>query len=268
VSTANAIFAIYGADPDASLLGSESGKSRTADRDEAGEATLGSRLMAGLFDVALYVLAVALLAAVLGQFDAYHPRWMFKSPALTVTEPWQGGWTTKGVGALVATQALLIALFVGQTFLATTRGRSIGKYIFGLRIERLDGGVMDFAHGALRRSWPFIAVPLVVALGLARPISLRGFLLNVPTVMSVALIAVTMVAAMIPLFAGQSRALHDRLSGTRVVTTSRWQMPDIQLRTEDGIDPVVGRQVLAVAVLMLAWSLIYWWVEGHYTIFG
>jgi uncharacterized RDD family membrane protein YckC len=271
VAIADTLFAIYGADPDVTLCGEplkDPPQKEAASSTAKGEVSLRDRLLAGALDVGLYAVAIVLCAAVLGQFDGYHPRWMFKSPLRVVTEPWQGGWTTKGVGALVAVQALVIGLFVGQSFLASTRGRSIGKYVLGLQVERLDGAPMDFCHGALRRSWLILAVPLLTALAMARPLSLRGFLLNVPTLVSVGIVTGVMVAIMLPLLAGKSRAIHDQLSATRVVTAPAWRSANIQLLSERGVDPIVRRQVLVVLSLMALWCVVYWGVATNPGVFS
>jgi hypothetical protein len=122
---------------------------------------------------------------------------------------------------------------------------------------------MNFSHGALRRSWLIIAVPLLTALAMARPLTLRGFLLNVPTLVSVGIVAGVLVAIMLPLLAGKSRAILDHLSATRVVTAPTWRPANIQLLSERGVDPILRRQVLVVLSLMALWCVVYWLVTTN-----
>jgi uncharacterized RDD family membrane protein YckC len=85
-----------------------------------------------------------------------------------------------------------------QTALISTRGQSIGKYVFGLRIVSLDGARVGFVRGVLLRSWP---------VQLASQIPAVGWLLAVGDALSV--------------FRPSYRCLHDDLAGTNVVEIAR-----------------------------------------------
>lgn len=106
-----------------------------------------------------------------------------------VARPLGGGART--AGSSVETFGLIIALvvlLVNFGVLAVWRGQTLGKWATGLRLERRDGGQLDWWRVLLRH---FVGYPVsLLTLGL-------GFL----------------VAA----FNAQGRALHDLIAGTIVV---------------------------------------------------
>jgi uncharacterized RDD family membrane protein YckC len=274
VGVADAIFAERGAGGGASLFGDSEaadahGRGHLAAGGDADEEVDGEeqivpvplRLKAGALDLALYVLAVLVLVAVLGKFESFHPPVLFNSPDITVTEPWQGGWTTKGFGALVAATSFLLGLFTAQGYLGATRGQSIGKQLWGMRVVRVDGRPVDFWHGLLFRTWLLGLVPLVVAAVTARPFGAYAFFTNIPrwTTAAVA-VAMVAVAAVSVALSRQQRGLHDIVAGTKVVATEPWRLPSIQLGTTgDGVDPLAFKRLsrvgLLLAVLVFAYAL-------------
>jgi uncharacterized RDD family membrane protein YckC len=106
-----------------------------------------------------------------------------------VARPFGGGARTAGSG--VETFGLIIALVVlalNFGLLAVWRGQTLGKWATGLRIERKDGGPLEWWRVLLRH---FAGYPLsLLTLGI-------GFL--------------------IAAFNGQGRTLHDFIAGTIVV---------------------------------------------------
>ncbi len=234
VATADAITAERGAQGGPSLFGDEEAAEATAAeakrrrrarakaaQAEPPRADRGLRIRAAAVDWALYLLAAAVLYAVLrlggtGLRDLW-----------TVTEfahgdgPWQGGWTTKGFGALVVAEALLVGLFAYQTYLAARQGRSIGKLVFGAKVVRLNGEPVHFLRGVLLRTWLVAAVPLVLALVLARPLAVQPFLANLtrPWLLGVAAALVLLDVAL--LLVGEGRCGHDIVAGTKVVRADK-----------------------------------------------
>jgi len=102
-----------------------------------------------------------------------------------------GGGDARWAGASVLTLGYLLALAAGVlnfVVLASWTGRTLGKWVTNLRIERRDGTEMSLARAALRH---LVGYPLTLAtLGL-------GFLLAA--------------------FNREGRALHDLIAGTTVV---------------------------------------------------
>jgi uncharacterized RDD family membrane protein YckC len=271
VGVADAIFAERGAGGGDSLFGDSEGPEARAlegrsDRDEDEEddeepVSVPLRLKAGALDMSLYVLAALILVAVLGRFESLHPAVLFNSPDITANEPWQGGWTTKGFGALVAAEAFLLGLFTIQSYLGAARGQSIGKRLWGMRVVRKDGGPVDFWRGLLFRTWLLGLLPLVVAAIMARPFGARAFFANIPrwTTAGVA-VAMVALAAVSLAMSSQQRGLHDLVAGTKVVAAERWRLPSIQLGTTgEGVDPLafkrLGRIGLLLAALVVAYAI-------------
>jgi len=222
-------------------------------------ARLDLRLMAGAIDWLLYGFGALAIAAMLGVFDAFHPPALFNSPDFDVTEAWQGGWRTKGFGAFVAAETLLVLLFAYQGYLAAHHGQSIGKRLVGLRMVRTDGGPMNFFRGVLLRSWLLGAIPLVVA-GLmtirAGAFTARSFFETIPRMTTAAVGAgvLALVCASLILSASR-RGLHDRLSGIQVVTAPRLRLGTIQLGVAQA-DPVVTRRLKQGLAVILVFVVI------------
>ena len=206
------------------------------------------RLAAGAIDMALYALGVFCVALTLGTFGWFHPSELFNSPDLVVDQPWQGGWTTKGFGAFVAAETLLVGTFAYQTWLATREGQSIGKLLLGARVVRTDGSAVDFLRGVLLRSWTLGALPLVAAgIFAARSeagYSARTFFEAIPTVpvLGVGLVALG-IGTMSFATAKDRRGVHDRIAGTKVVAAERFALEPIQLGVK-GTDPLVVQRLL------------------------
>ncbi len=270
LGVADAIFAERGAGGGESLFGEggAAGPKASSRHDERGGDEEGAedepvptplRLKAGALDMALYILAIFALVAVLGKFESFHPAVLFNSPDLVVNEPWQGGWTTKGFGALVAAESLLVGLFVLQAYMAATRGQSIGKRLWGMRVVRVDGTPVRFWRGLLLRSWLLGLVPLVVAGVLARPFGAREFFLAIPRWPTLAVAAaVVALAAGTLAMSREQRGVHDWVAGTKVVGAERWQLPSIQLGTAgDGVDPLAFKRISRVGLLLAALVFAY-----------
>jgi uncharacterized RDD family membrane protein YckC len=279
VGAADAVFAergassesLYGPEPaaakkpaktDAEVVSKRGyrGKPEEAREKPAAIASAKLRLEAAAVDLGLYLVASALVAAMLGAFASFHPAVFFSSPDLTVDEPWMGGWTTKGFGAFTAAECLLIGLFSWQSYLGA-RGRSIGKLLFGARVVQLDGSAVDFQRGVVRRTWLLAALPLLSAAVRARPFSARSFFLAIPHwTTAVAALLVLAVAVASALRDPERRGVHDRIAGTKVVDAEPFALPTVQLGMA-GLDPVVLRRLLgigAITVVYLAVNLIGW----------
>jgi len=230
------------------------------DRVETELAPAVLRLQAGAIDVALYALGIFCVALTLGAFAWFHPNALFNSPDLHVDQPWQGGWSTKGFGAFVAAETLLVGTFVYQSWLATHDGQSVGMKLLGARIVRLDGGSVNFVHGVLLRTWALGVLPLVAAAIFAARspsgYSARTFFEAIPTVpvIGVALVALA-IGTVSMAMAKDGRGVHDRLAGTKVVTAERFALEPIQLGVK-GTDPLVLQRLMwggaVIAVLVVA----------------
>jgi uncharacterized RDD family membrane protein YckC len=143
-------------------------------------------------------------------------------PADPLDGAWQGGWTTKGFGALVAAECLLVGLFAYQTYLAARRGESIGKRLFGARIIGQGGERLSFWRAVLLRTWLIAAIPLAVGAVLTQPFDMMAYLKGLfeGRIVLVALGAVLLDLA--PLFVGSGRrALHDHIARTQVVAAPK-----------------------------------------------
>ncbi len=262
VAVADGLFAAYGASND-SLFG-EPDKTRAAARersDAPGEiAPQEDRILAGAIDFGLYGLAVFLLALVNGSFESIHPMVLFNNADTVVSQPWQGGFTTKGMGAFTAALGFLVGLFAYQSYLAAHHGRSIGKWYVGLRIVRTGGGPVGFVHGVLLRSWLFGAVVLAVAAALTRPFASGAFFLRVATFTPLAVGAglVALCVATLTRDRDEHRGLHDRLADTKVVEAERLRVPSIQLAAGRGMDPVVAAQVRHVAAVAAIFTIVHY----------
>jgi uncharacterized RDD family membrane protein YckC len=232
VGAADALFAERGAGGGPTLFGDEDApkkKKRPKARPEISEelAPMSARLSAGVLDAALYAVAIALLIGVLalregGWATVSVTSLLGPPPADPLDGAWQGGWTTKGFGALVAAECLLVGLFVYQTYLAARRGESIGKRLFGARVIGQGGEPVSFGRAVLLRTWLIAAIPLAVGAVLTRPFDTRIYLMGLFEA-RIALIALGAVLLdLAPLFMGAGRrALHDYIARTRVVAAPK-----------------------------------------------
>jgi uncharacterized RDD family membrane protein YckC len=242
------------------------------DEVELEPAPAGTRTQAAVLDLALYAIGGLLLAAVLGAIPSFHPAVLFNSPDLVIEEPWQGGWTTKGFGAICAVLGYLLGLVALQAHLATRSGQSLGKVLFGLRTVRLDGSPVGFWRGVALRSWLFAAIPLAVAAAMARPSSARAFFAAVPTLIPAAVAgAVLVVLALTTLATKAQRGLHDLLAGTRVVRAVPFHLEPVQLGLA-GLDPIVMRRLSWGAAIFIGFVVLNvfsyeylnaWFLEVH-----
>ncbi|HHH31238.1 MAG TPA: RDD family protein [Polyangiaceae bacterium] len=235
-------------------------KGQHVEKDSPELAPAQLRLAAGAIDMALYGLGIFCVALTLGAFAWFHPSELFNSPDLVVDQPWQGGWTTKGFGAFVAAETLLVGTFAYQTWLATHDGQSIGKLLLGARVVRTDDRPVDFLRGVLLRTWTLGALPLVAAAIFAARseagYSARTFFEAIVTVpvFGVTLLALGIGTVSVAM-AKDRRGLHDRIAGTKVVAAERFALEPIQLGVK-GTDPIVVQRLIwggaLIGVLILA----------------
>jgi len=224
---------------------------RKATASEVAEGEIAApnlRLRAGAIDLALYGVAAFCVAVTNGSFASFHPIALFNNPDVVVAEPWQGGFTTKGIGALTAALLLLVGLFVYQAYLAANHGRSIGKWLVGLRLVREDDGAVDFVHAVLLRSWLPAAAVLALAGFLTRPFSTGAMFARVLTYGPLALAAGLVALGVATLSRDRDfRGFHDKLAGTKVVEAEPVRVIGLQLAATRGMDPVLFGQVLRAA---------------------
>jgi uncharacterized RDD family membrane protein YckC len=227
VDAADAIFAKRGAGRAPSLFGTAgSGTAPAAERRRAEKppaaATIGAR--AAAFGVDLLLLAVAvgvLIGAIALREEGLEGLPGFPiAPKDEFDGAWQAGWNTKGVGALVAAEAVLVGLLVLQSYFAARRGQTLGMRLFGVKAVRLDGRPVDFLRGVLLRGWLIAAIPLGVAAALTRPFRFGAFLTNLVDTKVLLAAAAAIVLDVVLMFVTENRrALHDYVAGTKVVAT-------------------------------------------------
>lgn len=213
------------------------------------------RIQAGVVDFGLFGLGVFFLALTLGTFESFHPPTLFQSPDLHPTEPWQGGWTTKGFGAFVASEAFLVGGLFLQLYLASRRGATLGKLLVGLRVVASGGERLGFGRVCLR-NLGLVLVPLAVAIITAeRPLSVRGVLLAIPTLpVALALAAIVIVGVALIY---QGKPLHDQIAKSQVVRVAPWRFDHVQLGLAEGaLDPVVMGRILRIGGSMVAFGLL------------
>jgi uncharacterized RDD family membrane protein YckC len=153
------------------------------------------------------------------------------------------------MGSFIAAESLLIGLFAYQSY-AGTHGRSIGMHLLGLRVVGQDGASPGFLRGVVMRRWVHAALPLLVALVLARPFGARAFferLLSWPVALA-CVVVLGVSGAMV--MSRDGTGIHDRISKTRAVLAERWRLPAVQLGTEDGDSVAVVRIMWASGLLI------------------
>lgn len=278
VATADALFARHGSSH-ASLLGdgtrlgsnTESPESRVRETRRAASAldvaegeiaAPALRLKAALVDALLYGVAAFFVALTNGCFNSFHPLALFNNPDVVVTEPWQGGFTTKGIGAFTAALGLLVGLFAYQTYQAATHGRSIGKSLVGLRIVRTDDRPVDFLHAVLLRQWLSGAAVIAVAAFLTKPFSSGAMFARLLTTGPLALGAGLVALGITTLARDRDqRGFHDKFADTKVVEASVAAVPGIQLAATKGMDPIAFGQAMSVVglalLLLVALGVVY-----------
>lgn len=265
VDIADAIFAEHGASS-ASLFGDDKPakkkKKEPAPPEEAAPAPL--RLRANAIDFALYAVAALLLVTIVGKFASFHPPVFFNSPDIDPTEQWQGGWTTKGMGAFIIAESFLVGVFAYQSYVGAHNGQSIGMRLLGLRVLGPNGGAPGFVHGVLLRRWIFSIPLFVVAASFARPLKAATFfeqLVRWPTMVAGALVLAGLAAML--LRSADGAGIHDRVSKTRVVLADRWHLPAIQLGTGGaGVDPLAFARLARTGGLIVGWILLNLVVVG------
>jgi uncharacterized RDD family membrane protein YckC len=275
LATADGIFSERGAGGAPSLFGEErddapvpategyrtdSGPRKATDDDEAATeegqeleaADVGPRLAAFAIDAGLYALGIAAIAAVIGVFHSWHPMVLFNNPEPVVSQPWQGGWTTKGIGAFIAAETYLVGLLLYQAFLMTQRGQSLGKMLVGLRVVAANDKPFGFGRGVLLRSWLLALAPILTALALSRPLRARVFFAQLMTsgpLLAAGLALLALVAGIA--LARDGQAWFDRLARTRVVAAERWPLADILMGKSDGDDPLNASHLRNATRLLL-----------------
>lgn len=271
VNVADAVYAEHGYDPEQSLLGQpaqsaeQPRKSQRALRDghtrkkkrrqrqpdgalsQAASAQL--RLSCAALDIGLYLACLALAAMVLGKLSMFHPAALFNSPDLIVNEPWQGGWTTKGFGALVAVESLLLGLVALQAYLTAVRGQSLGKMLFGAKLVDKNGNIPSFNRGVALRQWLWALPPLVIAASRAKPFNAGTFFEQVPSRLVLGVAVGLLVLAAASAVAGGGRGLHDRLAGTHVVTAPAYKLVTLQLGASGHPDPIISGRLTVLGAL-------------------
>jgi uncharacterized RDD family membrane protein YckC len=95
--------------------------------------------------------------------------------------------------------------------LEVMNGRSLGKHLLGLRVERLDGRPMDL-EASIRRNWMWGFGPVSAAVA---EFPLFGAFFAV--VLSLLVLAVVLYEAYLVLTKADGRRWGDELAGTRVV---------------------------------------------------
>ncbi len=146
-----------------------------ASKPAVGEAaSLGVRLRACAVDACLLVAAAFFVALAWGVFRAFHPLALFNHPDPVVTQPWQGGFTTKGIGLFFVAEAILAGLLALELFLYATRGRTIGMYLVGLETRPAAGGGLGarLVRGAVVIAEPLRPARVQLGRGAADPLVL------------------------------------------------------------------------------------------------
>ncbi|MCX2971452.1 MULTISPECIES: RDD family protein [Streptomyces] len=151
-------------------------------------AARGTRLLARLVDAVLVAVPVFVASALLLE------PW-----AITPQDPHAArSGATYDASAFTQTVLVALAFFGYEGLMLASRGRTVGKLAFGLRVVRLDDGAAPRGHPAWLRAAVFALPPLVPFLGAL------FWTLN----------------ALWCLGDGNRRCLHDRVSRTVVVTCS------------------------------------------------
>jgi uncharacterized RDD family membrane protein YckC len=89
-----------------------------------------------------------------------------------------------------------------QWYAVSTRGQTLGKRFCAIRIVRVDGSPIGFAHAVVLRSW--VPMGLIVLLGIIWVPA--GRVLNLVDTLSI--------------FSGSRRMVHDLIAGTKVVNVT------------------------------------------------
>ncbi|MSP26754.1 MAG: hypothetical protein EXR75_16750 [Myxococcales bacterium] len=124
--------------PKSPLTGTATATSPPAAPSVGAPAQLQTRMVAALLDFGLLGASALFLALAWGSVHAFHPLVFFNHPDPVVTQPWQGGFTTKGIGLFFAAEAFLVGLVALELFLYATRGRTLGMFFAGIESRAQD----------------------------------------------------------------------------------------------------------------------------------
>jgi uncharacterized RDD family membrane protein YckC len=120
------------------------------------------RLIAYIIDAAIVTVALVIIAVVVS--IPFLVGLSLSSPTVGAFPAWWGAWwgfLLGGVGSLV--------LFVYFFIVEGLYGRTIGKEIMGLRVERVDGKPMDMRSSLIRNIskiyWVLLLIDVAVGLG-------------------------------------------------------------------------------------------------------
>ncbi len=120
------------------------------------------RLIAYIIDAAIVTIALVIIAVVVS--IPFLVGLSLSSPTIGAFPAWWGAWWGLwfgGVGSLV----LFVYFFLAEGFY----GRTIGKEIMGLRVERVDGKPLDMRSSLIRNIskiyWVLLLIDVAVGLG-------------------------------------------------------------------------------------------------------
>ena len=143
---------------------------------------------------------------------------------------------------------VVLAAALGALALAHC-GRSPGKLLCGLRVERIDGTPVTWRRALVREVGGKWLVTLGLPLVIARVFLGKAW---VPTVYD--LLVAILVGVLAGLVGVTTRStLHDRIAGTRIVRASRTQRAAVR-----AVLLVAGSVVVAAAIAAVTWSVRGW----------
>ncbi len=106
----------------------------------------------------------------------------------------------------------VLALFIYQWYLISTRGQSIAKGWLRIKIVKLDGSPCGFLNGVLLRVW----VTAFIAAGVGMVLGIGGGLNAFSGTRTPSFNPFTLVDALF-IFGASRRCLHDLIAGTKVI---------------------------------------------------
>jgi uncharacterized RDD family membrane protein YckC len=120
------------------------------------------RAIAFLIDLAVVSAVVALISVIIAVPFLIGSGF---STSTSTFPAWWAGWWGAWLGGVIPV-VLFLYFFFAEGFYA----RTLGKYIMGLRVERLDGRRVDFRDSAVRNIskiyWLLLIVDVLVGLGM------------------------------------------------------------------------------------------------------
>lgn len=174
---------------------------------EAKPASRTAQLAAALIDSSL-ALAVPGLVALVTSVVSGTSRSRLGDPDMS----WAADGSPMLGTPLTAAGWALLAVVLVQWLWTALAGRSLGRLVLGLAVHR-DGRAPGFVRGVALRSWPVLLLAAVAGWLLAPVPESLGW----PVRLVAAVPAILLLDALVALLPG-SRALRDRLAGTRVVS--------------------------------------------------